>query len=111
MSGTFYTHRRTISYEKDKDVDPLLLYESQFWLSETTEVYNRQIYGWFDLLGDMGGVTDAMVLLFSFIFCPISHHLFVIKAIQKLFYAKTKDNDLFRDDKKHEHEPHFYHDK
>jgi hypothetical protein len=48
-----------------------------------------------DLLGDLGGVTEVMLLLFNFFLLPISQHSFVVKMMKKLFIARTKDEDLF----------------
>ena len=81
MEGTFYTHKRSINFDRVREIDPLLIFSSDFWLTETSIMYNRRIYGWFDLLGDIGGVTEVLILIFSFIFNPISEHLFILKAI------------------------------
>ena len=81
MEGNFFTHKKTLAYKKVREMDPHLLFTSDFWLTETSSIFSRRIYGWFDLLGDMGGVTEVLVLIFAFIFEPISHHLFIIKAI------------------------------
>ena len=81
MEGTFFNHVKTIDYTKVQEFDPLLIYSSDFWLSETSMKFNRRVYGWFDLLGDMGGVTDVLVMIFAFIFLPISEHMFTLKAI------------------------------
>jgi len=65
MEGTFYNHLKTISFYRVQDIDPLLIFESVFWLKETSTMYDRRIYGWFDLLGDLGGVTEAFILVFA----------------------------------------------
>lgn len=47
----------------------------------------------------MGGITEAIVLVFAFIFIPISEHMFIIEASKKLFLARTKTNGLLKEDK------------
>jgi hypothetical protein len=68
MSGTFFNHVKTITYEKILEMDPGLVFTDDYWLYETSIVYNRRIYGWFDLLGDLGGVTDVLIMIFAIIF-------------------------------------------
>ena len=53
------------------------------------------IYNYFDLLGDLGGVTEIILLVFGFFLLPISKHSFILKATKKLFLARTKRDDLF----------------
>jgi hypothetical protein len=60
----------------------------------------RTIFGWFDLLGKLGGITNVMMLLFGFFLFGISEHSFILKASKKLFIARTKDETLFKDDPK-----------
>lgn len=64
-------------------------------LDQTGIAHSRRKYGLFDLLGDLGGVTEVIMIFFGFIFYPISEHSFVIKAAKKLFYARTTRNDVF----------------
>jgi hypothetical protein len=62
-------------------------------------IYQRRIYGWFDLLGDLGGVTDVFILIFTYFVAPISEHKFILEASKKLFIARTKSDDLFEPEK------------
>ena len=48
-----------------------------------------------DLLGDLGGVTEVFMIFFSALLMPISDHSFLVKAMKKLFIARTRDEDLF----------------
>ena len=57
--------------------------------------HERAIYSLLDLLGDLGGVTEVMMIVFCFVILPISEHSFVVKAMKKLYIARTKDTDLF----------------
>ena len=49
----------------------------------------------FDLLGDLGGVTEVIMICFGFMLYPISEHSFYLKAFKKLFIAKTADDKIF----------------
>jgi len=49
-----------------------------------------------DLLGDLGGVTEVFMIFFSFLLMPISDHSFTMKAMKKLYIARTRDEDLFK---------------
>jgi hypothetical protein len=62
--------------------------------------HSRKVFGWFDLLGKLGGITNVMMILFGFFLFPISEHSFVLKAAKKLFIARTKKKDLFKEDPK-----------
>ena len=47
-------------------------------------------------IGDLGGVFDlAMTLIGIFIF-PISQHSFTLKALSKMYLARTNHNNLFK---------------
>jgi hypothetical protein len=58
----------------------------------------RRVFGWFDLLGKLGGITNVMMLLFGFIIYPISEHSYVLKVAKKLFVARTREDKLFKHD-------------
>ena len=58
-------------------------------------IHERAVYGSLDLLGDLGGVTEIIMLLFGFFLFPISEHSFILKAAKKMFMARTTDKGLF----------------
>ena len=58
--------------------------------------HSRKVYALFDILGDLGGVIEVIMIVFGFIFFPISEHSYIIRASKKLFYARTQDENLFR---------------
>ena len=62
--------------------------------------HKRVIFGWLDLLGKLGGITNVMMLLFGFFLFGISEHSFILKAAKKLFIARTR-SELFKNDHKH----------
>jgi len=57
--------------------------------------HTRKVYGWIDLLGDLGGVTEVIMIVFGFFLFPISEHSFFLKAIKKLYLVRTEDNSMF----------------
>jgi hypothetical protein len=75
--------------------NPSLLQNIVLLLDQTGIEHSRQKYGLFDLLGDLGGVTEVIMIFFGFFLYPISEHSFVIKAAKKLFYARTYRDDIF----------------
>ena len=53
------------------------------------------IYGFMDLLGDLGGVLEIILITFGFFMNNISEHSFYTNSISKLYMANTKDEKLF----------------
>ena len=51
----------------------------------------------FDLLGDLGGVTEIVMLIFGAFLFPVSEFSFVVEAMKRFFLAKTVDEDLLLD--------------
>ena len=76
-----------------------MVYSSVTWLNNESAKYNRQIYNIFDLLGDLGGVTEVIMISFGFFLFSISEHSFHVTAIKRLFYARTVDANFFNDAK------------
>ena len=62
--------------------------------------HKRKIFGWFGLLGKLGGITNIFMILLGGIMGPISEHSFILKASKKLFIARTKDSQIFLPDPK-----------
>ena len=53
-----------------------------------------------DLLGDLGGVVEIIMLISQMLLSGSSEHSFVLKAIEKLYYVKSGDEDMFRPSEK-----------
>ena len=77
--------------EEDKD---LLAQTKVFFMNEKL-MTEREVYGYLDLLGDLGGVTEIMLIFFGFILLPISEFSFQLAAAEKFFIVRTKDAELF----------------
>ena len=64
--------------------------------------HKRKIFGWFGLLGKLGGITNIFMIFLGGIMQPVSEHSFILKASKKLFIARTKDDNLFAQDDKYQ---------
>jgi hypothetical protein len=84
----------------NRKADPIKLIAVQFLLSPEVKLNSRRVFGWFDLLGKLGGITNVMMLLFGFFLFPISEHSYVLKVAKKLFIARTRDPKFFKHDPK-----------
>lgn len=62
---------------------------SRVWLMSEVITHARKIYGFIDLLGDLGGVTEVIMLVFGFFLFPVSEQSFIVQATKRLFMAKT----------------------
>jgi hypothetical protein len=69
-----------------------------FTLQPEIMKHSRRVFGWFDLLGRLGGITNVMMILFGIFVYPISNHSYILKAAKKLFIARVKDKDMFKND-------------
>jgi hypothetical protein len=58
--------------------------------------HERSVYGFLAMIGDLGGVTEIIMLLFGFFMFPISEFSFNIKAMKKWFIVCTTDNNLVK---------------
>ena len=53
-----------------------------------------------DLLGDIGGVLKGLISIIGIFIAPITDHKFFLELISKLFLAKSKTTDLFKNKEK-----------
>ena len=96
LADTFSTIGGQLRQDIVDRVDPGLLFTAQLWMHPEGLKHTRQVYGILDLLGDLGGVTEVIMLAFGFFLYPIAEHSFTMKAAQKLFLAKTSDDNLLK---------------
>lgn len=66
----------------------------QLILTTTQKVHERQVYGLLDMMGDLGGVIEIIMILSQLALSGLSEHSFLLKAIEKLYLVKTEE-DLF----------------
>lgn len=58
--------------------------------------HQRKIYGFLDVLGDVGGVQAIIESFLIFLIAPFAEHAFLTNAMSKLFVAKSSDKSLFQ---------------
>ena len=62
-------------------------------------IHTRTVYSILDLMGDLGGISDVLMTITSFIIAPYAAHMYLLKAFEK-FYSIEKPIDKLQDDKK-----------
>lgn len=98
-TGYFYDIGNHVTRNRRRSIDKLALYQCYVYLMKEQVKHTRAVYGLIDLLGDLGGVTEIIMILFGFILFQVSEHSFTIQATKKLFYASTSDDKLFEGSK------------
>ena len=78
---------------------PGAVFMLNFMIDESKISHSREVYNLMDLIGDLGGVLEVIIFLFGFFLFPASEFSFVIKALQKLYLARTSQSGLFKNDK------------
>ena len=101
-TGYFYDIGNQVTRNKRRYVDPKVLYQCYVYLMNEQVKHTRAVYGLIDLLGDLGGVTEVVMIVFGFFLFPVSEHTFTIEATKKLFFASTSDDNLFEPGKANE---------
>jgi len=59
-------------------------------------LYQRVSYSLINVAKDVGGVANVLLLTFSLVVYPFSNFSFFLRAINKLYFARTKDSKLFK---------------
>ena len=57
-----------------------ILYRANVWLAAESNKHTRGMYNALDLLGDLGGVTEVIMIFFGFILTSVSEHSFYTTA-------------------------------
>ena len=70
------------------------LYQAIVFRDNQKVSHSRAIYSFLDLLGDLGGVTEIILLVFGAILFPVSYHSYITKAINRLYFAKVADEGV-----------------
>ena len=71
------------------------LIQTKLYRDNTEYTYERKIYGFLDLLSDLGGVLEVVLLAFGFFVTSVSEHSFYTNAISALYMANTSNPKLF----------------
>ena len=93
----FYDIGRRNSFQSDKITeDPNLVYTQKISLHDQYILHSRSGYGMLEIIGDLGGVMEVFLFCLAIIVRPFAVFSFNMKALQKMFLAKTFDNKLFK---------------
>jgi len=60
-------------------------------LDDTRIEHVREVYTFYNLLGDLGGIQGLIVGFWGFFLFSWSEFTFTIKALQKLYLVRSKD--------------------
>jgi hypothetical protein len=76
----FYQVGMTIDDAFVIEADPnYSYYQEIFWINGLATSYERKVYNLLDLLGDLGGVLEFLLILFSIFLNPISEFSYYLK--------------------------------
>lgn len=64
-------------------------------LTTSVKTHKRKIYDIVALLGDLGGVTEVIMLVLGIVLFPISESSYNILSTKRMFLARTGDDNLF----------------
>ena len=77
---------------------PGVLYAMNFFIDAVKISHSREVYNILDLIGDLGGVLEVIIFVFGVFLFPISEFSFVMKALEKLYLARTSHSTLLKRD-------------
>ena len=58
--------------------------------------HERSIYTFLDLIGNLGGVQDIIIFVFTIFISPISEHFYKMKFLRKFYLVKTSRLNVFQ---------------
>ena len=73
-----------------------ILCRYNFYVSNLQKTHSRTVYGFIDLLGDLGGVLEVIMVVMGAILYPIAEHHYTLQAAKRIFMARTSDPKLFK---------------
>ena len=94
--GSFFNLDKIIDKYTISLLSPNTFYTAVSYLIDEADMHERTRYGFFDLLGDLGGVKELIAISFGIFLTPISHFSFTVDLASRLFRARTKDGELFK---------------
>ena len=66
--------------ENNRERDPVNIYRTVFMLQSQGLRHERTVYGFLAMIGDLGGVTEVIMIAFGFVLYSISEHSFYVTA-------------------------------
>ena len=73
-----------ISFHPNKN----LLMNVEVSLDQVGSSHYRTVSSFWDILGDLGGIMEIVLLGFSLIFLPMAEHNYLLTAASSLFFAR-----------------------
>lgn len=92
--GQFTKVSKSYNYQA-KSKNEALLYQSTIYMSEEGMKYKRIVYNLWDAFSDIGGIFQFVFVILGFLILPISEHNFILNAASHIFFARTKDSNIF----------------
>lgn len=93
--GSFYQMGKISVRNMHSHVYPGEYLRLLFYMTPETINHQRKVYNLLDLLGDLGGVIEVIMVFFGIFLYPVSKHSFIMDASRSLFLARTKQDGLF----------------
>jgi hypothetical protein len=90
---TFYSLDASISKLNNYEASNKPYIEAIFSLSNRYDVYERNVYTIFDMLGQLGGVFEILFILGSYVVPFISRKMFYNSLISDLYYVEEEDRE------------------
>jgi len=86
-----------------KGMIPNVYFHSDISKASTGMYYERDGYNCFDLIGDLGGVQQVIVVFIGILCIPYSQFAYNLKMSKHLFKARTRDSKMFLKGMKEKH--------
>ena len=99
MTGSFYKIKKVLSSNRFNNDNDDMLYSSRLIVDSEVVTHYRKSYNFADFFGDLGGFIELIIKTFIMITYPFAQFSFHLKAIQKMFLARTGDDNLFNKSK------------
>jgi len=77
-------------------LNPTAYFQVQFRLNNRVRMYERRVYSLFDLIGDVGGFSEALYVVSMFVVSIFATKMFKAAQIRDLFHVRidTKGTEL-----------------
>ena len=76
--GSFFQISSMLRRPYHIDKMPGELFRCSLFLQSEKVLHQREIFNLLDLVGDLGGVIEVMILIFGIVFFPISKQSFIL---------------------------------
>ena len=93
-SGEFYKITEIVHRPYHPEKFPNEIFRASSYLQSEATYYEREVFNFVDLIGELGGVVEIIIIVFGILIYPISKQSFILKASNQLFKARTKDRNL-----------------